>query len=182
MAKPTYKSRLIAASELKRSGLVHLHERVQTLVEVFEDQAFRADIGGDDFKLAAVLDKYVDDCALSFLELRSVLQAFPKADQWLDANLRQLYADAVARESKPKETGDTDKPARRSATVKELDELSLKLKDAEFVGKTLTEEVSELRQENRRLLAENARLEGRISELERMVERFSPRREAGIAR
>ena len=181
MAKQqNYKQKLLYVSEIKATGLTQLHQRVRLLVEVFEDQVFRADIGGDDYALATALDAYVDDCALTFLELRSVMQAYPEATQWERAKLRSLYTDATAKERPAKD--DEEKPARRTATVKELDELSLKLKDAEFVGKTLTEEVSELRQENRRLLAENARMEGRISELERMIERFSPRRETATAR
>lgn len=179
MAKRSgYKKKLINVSELKASGIERLHERVKLLVEVFEDHDFRTDINGDDFAMSAALDKYVDDCALSFLELRSVLQSFPDPDEWKKTSLRQLYANAVSRSSAPNVAGDEPKPERRSVTIKQFDELSDRLKDESCRANSLFVEITELRSENRRLLAENARLEGRIAELERM----SDRQMAGTAR
>jgi len=162
-----YKKKLMNVSELKASGIERLHERVVLLVEVFEDADFRSDISGDDFAMSVALDKYVDDCALSFLELRSVLQAFPAAAEWQQASLRQLYADAVAKSAPAPSAGDAPKRERRAVTVKQFEQVETELKDATCRANTLVDEITELRAENRRLIAENARLEGRISELER---------------
>lgn len=181
MAKQTYKNKLLSVSALKTSGLTGLHQRMRLLVDVFEDASFREDIGGDDYEIANALDKYVDDCVLTFLELRTVLQAFPSEADWQKANLRQLLADATAKGAASKLEGG-EKPPRRTVTIKEYDRLSEQLKDAQHSSKTLTDEVSELRAENRRLLAENAKLEGRIVEMERAIERYSGERHAVSAR
>ena len=176
-----YKQHLKNVSELKSSGISCLHQRVKILVKVFDDATFREDIGGDDFALASALNKYVDDCALSFLELRTVLQTFPNEADWIKTSLRQLLENAL-KAGRSSKDNDKEPVARRTVTIKEFDALGDKLKDAEYMRKTLGDEVSELRAENRRLLAENARLEGRISELERSIERYGAERRAVIAR
>lgn len=181
MAKVTYKTRLKDVSALKSTGLSQLHQRITLLNYVFEDSDFRADVGGDDFALAKVLNNYVDDCALTFLELRAVMKEFPTEGQWSLQPLRNLYAAAVAK-SKPPVEHDENKTARRTASMKDIDALTSKLEEKEFLVKTLGNEVSELRQENRKLLADNARLEGRIVELERSIERSGARQVSGIAR
>lgn len=164
-----YKRKLLNVSQMKATGIERLHERVIVLVEVFDDSEFRADIGGDDFAIAAVLDKYVDDCALGFLQLRSVLQVFPAAEEWKATNLRALHASAIER-SKPLGQ-EPVKHERRTVKVADFDELQEQFKDATCRANTLVDEITELRAENRRLLSENAKLEGRIVELERSCAR-----------
>lgn len=172
MGKMSYKKKLLHVLDMKSGSLTELHRRVSILVEVFEDADFRADNGTDDFELAEKLDKYVDDCALKFLELRSVLAAFPSAEAWSGASLRSLY-DEATKCAADGVTQVDDGPTRtvHRATIKEVRDLESRLKDAEFSTRTLTDEVSELRAENRRLVTENARLEGRIVELERALNR-----------
>lgn len=170
MAKTqTYKQKLLDVSAMKTQGLEGLHQRVVKLVEVFNDEAFRGDINGDDYALADVLDRYVDDCALTFLQLRSVLEKFPAADMWSTTPLRELYEQALNASHVDAQNTDEDAPKRerRAAKVADLVAAQEKLKDAECRVESMRSELGELRTENRRLIAENSRLEGRIVELER---------------
>ena len=74
-----YRKLLLEASELRAQGGRSAYQRTKLLVQVFKDRDFRAEAGNvDDFRAAEVLDEYVEDLALSFLELRAMYEHFPK--------------------------------------------------------------------------------------------------------
>lgn len=87
-----YKSLLLRAKQLRSKGGKSAWERAKILVAVFDDQKFRTDCGNiDDFRAAEILDDYVDDLALGFLDLRAMLKHFPERKTWMEGRLRRLY-------------------------------------------------------------------------------------------
>jgi len=172
-----YKNLLLDCSELKGNGLAMLHKRATLLVEVFEDQHFRQDIGGGDFTLAGVLDKYVDDCALTFLQLRTILQVFPDPVKWRTVSLRSLYLDAMTSLHPPKVK---DEPAEedvvdsgpsivRGQSIPEVSDEQAVLPESPDSGSS----IASLRKENKELRLENAKLKRRVHELEEKLKRLT---------
>lgn len=165
-----YKKKLIVASELRAKGREALHERVSLLVAVFEDREFRSDNQQfDDLKAAELLDSYLEDTALSFLEARAVLQTYPKFDQWTGKTVRELYESAL----ESSRLSDDVKPRAtpRRVTLKMFEEEQLGRREAESEGRQLKKKLSDLEAENKQLIRDLAKAEGRISELERIVRR-----------
>lgn len=166
----TYKKKLIAAGEMRTAGRESLFQLATILVEVFEDRDFRADSGNiDDFHASELLDKYLEHTAATFLEVRAILQTFPTLEQWNGKTVRELYESALessraSEDSKPRVTP-------RRITIKEFEEEQRLRREAEAEVRNLKKQVDELDKQNRKLIRENATLEGRISELERAIER-----------
>lgn len=162
----------------KSNGL--LFDRAKLLVEVWNDGEYLAFHKGDLAKAEDYLDAEVGDYGLCFFDLKAMLESFPKRAQWEKANLRELLAQAlemVAVERKERQA-DSVPVIRQRVTRKEYEEAVAETarveKRAELYeseADKLRRRVMELEAENRNLVAENARLEGRISELERMLNR-----------
>lgn len=160
-----------------KSSKTALHDRVVLLVEIFDDRDFRADNGNfDDFEAAILLDRYLEDTSVSFLEARAILEVFPNPADWAKMSLRDLYEKALEKQKPIGE--DLPKRTRRAVTMKELEDAELATKEyasrCAFLTKEKTgleKKVAELEAENRRLVVENANLEGRIVELERICNR-----------
>ena len=170
-----YKRMLQHASELKSQGLDKLFMRIQLLVTVFEDHEFRAN-GADDFALASILDKYVDDTALGFLELRAVLQVFPNCEQWKKVPLRKMYQEALERHSPSnrKNVDEIKEPEKRISPVVSRKQFESVVKDLEQSQKLTVQiksEIDELREENQSLKKEIVRLEYQVEELEGILEK-----------
>lgn len=166
----SYKKKLIAASELRTQGRAALFQRAKLLVEVFEDRDFRADNEQfDDLKAAELLDTYLEDTAATFLEIRAILQTFPTLEQWEGKTIRQLYESAL--ESSRANTDEKTRVAPRRVTIKQFEEEQLARKEAEAETRNLKKQLAEMDAANRKLIRENAQLEGRITELERIARR-----------
>jgi hypothetical protein len=59
------------------------YDRVQILVDVYNDTEFRLEYGNrDDAKLGDILDVYADDLGYKFHDLRVMLQEYPNRDDW----------------------------------------------------------------------------------------------------
>jgi hypothetical protein len=173
VGKKSFKTLLKEARVLRHAAGDNAYQRAVILVAVFDDRAFRESIGAvDDFAVAQCLDAEVEDLCLSFLELREMLRCFPDASDWSDGRLRTLYDRCVQMRTKDVE----EKPARKvnRVTKTELDDAVETAKHHESRARFLEAEnsrhVSELDQLRARvaeLETENARLHGRIEELER---------------
>jgi hypothetical protein len=130
----TYKQLLLTALELRKQGGKSAYKRAMILVAVFNDQDFRLDNGNiDDDKIYQILDDYVEDLALNFIELKHLVEYFPKESQWAEGRLCRMY-DQLLDSVPPQERTII---SRKCATVAE---------------------VNHLKAEIRRLKAENTRL------------------------
>lgn len=166
----SYKQKLLDALALKKKGREALHERVSLLVSVFNDREFRdAHSSFSDFQLAEILDAYLEDTAVDFLEAKAILDVFPNLRDWEGKKIRELYESAA--ESGRVATGDKQRATPRRVTIKEFEAEQLACKDAEAQVRSLKTRVMELESENNRLIRENAQLEGRVAELERIASR-----------
>lgn len=152
-----YKKLLLEAKALRGQAGGAAYDRAKLLNAVFEDTEFLADLGSiDQDKAAKVLDDYVQDLALSFLELRALFLHFPKRAAWEDGKLRDMYDEMLdARPQPEKRTA-----SRKTATVAELTaareeiaRLNRKLKAAQEQLAQLKEENKELKKELRGLVA-----------------------------
>lgn len=174
-SKQSYKNTLQEILKLKSANASKLYERVQLLVAVFHDRDYRLDLGNvDDFKAADTLDVYLDDTPFGFLDLAAVLKHFPSRKEWTQTSLRELHAKACEL-SKPESPVRKSRPA---ATLKQVEELETAKKAAEGQVKFLQTQLQETRLTYDELLAENRDLrkqlhiaEGRIAELEKLLQR-----------
>lgn len=165
-----YKKKLIAASELRTQGRAALFQRATLLVEVFEDREFRADNDQfDDLKAAELLDSYLEDTAATFLEVRAILQTFPTLEQWKGKTIRELYESAL--ESSRASSEEKTRATPRRITIKQFEGEQQARKEAEAEVRNLKKQITELEASNRKYIRENAQLEGRITELERIARR-----------
>lgn len=176
MVQPmNYKQQLIKCNELMGKSGESAFKRATILVSVFEDDDFRQDIGAlDDFAAAEVLSQHVQDLCLSFLELRLMLEVFPKIADWKEGKLRNMYDECLrlAEEDKPEK----EKRTHTRTTIKDLEEAKAETKHFEarntFLEKEVTDratQVQQLQGELQDLRIENATLQGRITELERRM-------------
>jgi hypothetical protein len=162
-----YKTLLLEARRLRGRNGVAAYRRAKILCQVFDDIQFRADCCNvDDFAAAAILDEYVEDLCLSFLDLRRTLQRFPKIADWKDGRLARLFRETtkVDRQDRPL----TGKPRPVSGETRERLETQLRMA-RESLARARAVSVSEIDQLRSRvaeLEAENESLRRRIAELE----------------
>jgi len=108
------------------------------------------------------------DFAIDLSEAIVVLQFFPKREHW-SKPVRELYSEARA--AAIRQNAETAPPQRtvHRITRKEFDAVEKRAADAEHALTRATSQLDQLIAENRELRDENARLKGRIEQLERQV-------------
>lgn len=178
-SRPGYKNLLDECRTLMAKAGSTAFRRTAVLNQVFLDRDFRADLGNsDDFACAMVLDEYVEDLCLTFLELRSILVHFPTASDWADGKLSTLYQRTLDKIAAERKEEAPEKREVKRATLAELHDLEEKNKDAEYRvaqadrrhGEALST-IDVLRRENDELRLTVATLRGRIEELEKVLNR-----------
>ena len=174
--KETYRDKLRQVQDLqslnKKTIGSNAFERVSLLVEVFDDRVFRHDQGNvDDFKAAEILDGYLSDLAFTFLDLRAVMLRFPDRTDWENTGPRSLYLQLKEQDRAMKPVSGERKVRR--VTIKEHEKAMGELAEHRVMLKHTQSELDVLRKENQSLKEENATLKGRITELEKSVERLS---------
>lgn len=171
--KANYKSTLLKVLELQSNAALLIYQRIKLLCEVFDDRDFRLDLGNaDDFRAAAVLDRYLDDTPWTFLELRAVFVKFPQAADWRERSLREMVAVLVV----PPTRHESIK-TRQVISQQEHECVVTELKAAraahQFTKQLLQERVQsyeELLAENKLLRQELEAARTRIRELETTLE------------
>lgn len=144
-----WKNWLLKAGELRGQAGEIAFERITLLNNVFEDREWREDSGQvDDFALAALLDAYVEDLCLPFLNLRAMREHFPDRKQWKEGKLASMHKQMIRERSEAEDT----KKTRKRAKVKDLEEAN--------------RQISQLSQENEGLKTEVRSLQLRVNELE----------------
>lgn len=174
-----YKQALVKAAEMRGQSGCAAYDRGKVLCDVFSDRDFRADTGViDDHAAAAILDDYVQDLCVSFLELRAMIQFAPDRARWQNGKLRELHDEMMEAHRASRESSRTTEQKRRSVTVKEFEALEQSKKSEEARASFLSKEVEStrstverLQSENRELREQLAEARGRIKELERIAGR-----------
>lgn len=164
-----YKELLIECAELRGLGGKSAFKRAGLLVRAFNDNGFRAEVGDNDFLIAAKLDAYVEDLCLGFLELKKMLEFAPDEAQWATGQLRRLHAQMMAANAMnrlPKKPLLEAQPTTMSGGSLSYEES----REAMQFEQNRISELDALRAENMRLKRENAELRKRLSKLRRLVE------------
>jgi hypothetical protein len=148
-----------------------VYERVKLAASVYADRNWvAASFRGDPNAAAAHLQEeyFADLCdAVSFLDLLGIFKVFPEEREWAEHkySVKRLFAALPKEEKAPRE--------RRGVTIKEHEEEISRRKDAEFAAKRAREEAETLQARVKELEMENAKLKGRIEELERITLRHA---------
>jgi hypothetical protein len=154
------------------------YKRIKLAKEVIEDKAWLiVHFNGDEFRAAEVLERdyFGDLCgAINFWRLMKIIEEFPKIDDWrkYKFNLTEMSAIIDAKNKKRKKT------SRWSVTQREYEELESeknrikKLYDTKKSElETAQEKIAELEKTVAILTKEKARLEGRVAELQSLLDR-----------
>lgn len=162
-----YKRRLLEAKKLRGRSGAKAFDRATILCAVFDDGEFRQACGNlDDFRAAELLDEYVDDLCLGFLDLRAMLSHYPRRRQWSDGRLGKMLREMLR--ANEADTPQTRQP--RMAVAETRKQLERQLEEARRERARLEQakrdEIGRLRQRITELEAENATLKAKIAELE----------------
>jgi hypothetical protein len=80
-----------------------LFDRVALLSDCYEDEDFRAWHAEHGTNELDFLDEELSDTAASFLTLHAVLKAHPDRNDWTRHNIRDLIAETIEMDKKPRE-------------------------------------------------------------------------------
>lgn len=92
------------ARKLRKLGAEALHQRVSLLVDCYNDLEFRKFCEQNQINDIDYLDAELEDTAANFLTLMSVLKTYPSVEDWSKHNIRDLIAEAIELQRKPKDT------------------------------------------------------------------------------
>jgi predicted nucleic acid-binding Zn-ribbon protein len=151
-----YKTNLLEARKLRERSGANAYKRIVLLSRVYHDEEFRADNDVlDDLKLADLLDDYVDDLCLSFLELEKLLEYYPRKEQWADGKIWKMrqkmisgnrLAPSAKRSPKQRQIEDQLTQARREKVRQRaiIDQLMARIKQLEEENEALNVKIAEL--------------------------------------
>lgn len=136
----------LKAAALTGRMTVTLYRRTKLLVAVFEDAEFRADNDlRDDEQIGDYIDDHFPPLGLTFLQLRYLLQRYPKESQWKGANLAGLYAGARAADSAGQEESNAQKRTSTRITKAQYEEACRDRDHWKARSAYLSKQVAELR-------------------------------------
>ena len=158
------------------------YERVQLAVAVYEDDDWVLDsFAGNQEAAAEFLEKkYLPDMlgAIEFYDAMRIIKAIPDQADWkrLDYDFKDLYAEMEARERKCDEEAQPKATKKRVPSVRQFREqeaaiadLTSKSESLVAIVKAKDDRLTALEKANDELRQDNARLKGRIDELERWL-------------
>lgn len=175
----TWQEKLVEASKLRGQSGLAAYRRILLLNEVFNDVAWRDRVGlSDDDKAMRTLDEYVDDLALTFAELRAMLDFYPSKEVWGTGKLMSLYREMREAQAAASRLDGDERPQHKRIKKADFEKLAEEKQQVEYKVKQLTEtvqqerdEIIQLRRENASLREELAEARGRIKQLEKAVSR-----------
>lgn len=124
---------------LKKQGAALLHRRITLLVECYEDAEFDAWCEAHNTAQLDFLDSELSDVACDFLTLKAVLVEYPDIESWSKHNIRDMIAQVMESEKKPRSGSERISWKERClAAEKELERLRTELtamqKALEYAG------------------------------------------------
>jgi hypothetical protein len=103
----TWEIKLHDQRQLKKKSAGMLFDRVALLIACYDDAEFRAWHEQQGTNELDFLDEELSDTAVGFLTFRAVMNSYPKRDEWIKHNVRELIALTIAAENeKKKRDGD----------------------------------------------------------------------------
>lgn len=170
---------LVKLGELMNKSGEALYERVKLANQIRSDRVWLEEAcAGDELKASEILAKYFPDVChgrMHMLTLLLVFDKFPKLEQW-----RERKFNLIAMLDEIASSTDKEKVERRTAKLADIIERDEKIKELEYklkrAEKTIEErdaEIAKLRQELSVMREDNARLEGRLEQLEKILDRES---------
>jgi len=157
-----WKKLLLDAKRHYANLATNLYKLTKALVALYDDAEFRAEIGARN-NLEEWIDQEFPGLPFRFVELRAILEHYPKEKDWA-ANKLSVLADAIPEvETEKKER---KKPER--ITKKEFDALVREKEHYQYRAEFLDGRVKELEEELAAARGTIARLEGRLEEVERL--------------
>lgn len=106
MKSVNWKDRLESQRDLRKRGLKLLYQRVKILCEVYEDEAFRDWCLKESIRDTEFLDGELSDVGMNFETLQSVLDAYPREVEWINADMRVLVASVMESQKKERKASD----------------------------------------------------------------------------
>jgi uncharacterized coiled-coil DUF342 family protein len=174
---PAFVEKLQRVKQLQGQAKTNVYKRTTLLIEVYDDPEWRERMAAeagliDDLMLGELLDEFVDDSGFEFLQLRAILERFPKEADWRKTALSNLWEERKTRPSRDQR--ETPAAERWSITRKEVEQLQRELGAAKRqaaeagwlrkeVGE-LTRQLAEAHQELTALRAENDQLRAALTE------------------
>ena len=104
----TFGQKLAQQRELRSQGAAVNYDRAVLLVCVYEDDDFRAECRANESEASEVLDDECGDLCCSFLQIKAVLERFPRKEQWTSQRLQDMLA--VVLDENRRETGERTAP------------------------------------------------------------------------
>lgn len=96
----TWEVRMHEARQMRKQGAGLLYQRVSLLIACYEDADFLAWHAEQGTNELDFLDDELSDTAVGFLAFRAVMNAYPKREQWINHNIRELIAMTMDAEAK----------------------------------------------------------------------------------
>lgn len=106
--------------ELRKKGAELLFERVQLLVQCYDDPEFRSFCEQNSIVDLDYMDNELEDTAANFLTLRAVYEAYPTALEWKKHNIRDLIAEVLASTKKTREPGQKQSWKERALAAEKM--------------------------------------------------------------
>lgn len=146
-----WKALLTRHDRLAKQGAAITYERVVLLVMVYEDPSYVEYTHKSGTGILTALDSRLEGTFISFMELLQILKLFPKKSQWINGNLlamRTKMLDTLrARTHQQKKVTKLKKGklvhVRKTATLAEVRDIEVKLKDSTSEVKHLREQLAE---------------------------------------
>lgn len=171
---------LVEVKNLLAESRGNLCDAVERMLTVFRDPEYLA-FHGDKLDAAqAHLDTFLADFDLTYSEAELIYRYYPSREQWRTTSLRTMLAESMERRdaSQRAEPGAAPKKSRAVISRKDFEKVEQQLAQEVTRNRSLADELADTRseltrvlQENRELMRQLARAEGRIAELERIANR-----------
>lgn len=178
MAKKKWETLLNEATAMIQQSRENLFDAVTNLVAVMADEDFLSYHGGVLDKAEAMLDALLVGYDLSYQEAALMLKYFPAREQWRTKGIRELLNESIDRRDAESKANKPERSKPRRVSLEEFaklqEQIEAECKTTARLSQKLAESETErksLEQKIRDLTRELARAEGRIVELERMVNR-----------
>lgn len=121
--KRNWQLRMNEQRELRKQGVDLLYQRAVLLRDCYHDQAFREWCETNGVNELDMLDRELEDAAVTFLTLVAVLESYPTAEEWQGRNLREMIAEVIQSQKRDRPTERVSWKERCLSAEKECERL-----------------------------------------------------------
>lgn len=109
VSQKTWEVKMHEARAMRKKGAGLLYDRVALLIACYDDAEFRSWHEAAGTNELDFLDEELSDTAVGFLTFRAVMNSYPKRNEWVDHNIRELIALTIEAENEKKKRGGDEK-------------------------------------------------------------------------